>query len=491
VAHVACTRHHVLRRAARSPDRAPTAPSWITRPHVVFLCLGTLFGLTLLVVTPPLQVADEYHHLLHAFSVSEGRFRATRSADHPGDFQIGGVLPTSVVELFGTVNRSGRPIAFHPENKQAVGDVIALFGRPLDLEHRQFASFFSTARNSPVPYGPPALGIGLGRLLGAPPIALLYLGRLSNLLIWLTLTSLAIQLVPLHRWVLVLLALTPMSLFQAASLSPDAFVNALSFVAIAFWLHLALGPVPAVTGRHAMVLALLTVLLGLSKQVYLLLAGLYLLIPVRKLGTRGRYLVTGLVLGLAGAATIAAWAWLFRDLYFPARLDRSVVFAPSEQVRYIVHNPGRYLETCWLTLRSDGWWYFQMFIGVLGWLDTVLPTPVYHAYLVALVAVALADNREVVPMGLPARLTTWLLFGGAVLGIMTTLYVVWNALAFPVVQGVQGRYFIPFAPLLFLPLYNQRLRVPRPDLLGVAVAGFVTVILLVTVRVVVSRYYLD
>lgn len=463
----------------------------LLRPRVVFACVGALFGLAFLIISPPLQVADEYHHLLHSFSVSEGRFRAIRSADHPGDFQIGTFLPTSLVGLFENLNRSGRPIKFHPENKQPIGDVIAQFGQPLDAERRQFASFFSTARNSPVPYGPQAVGIGVGRLLGASPILLLYLGRLSNLLIWLTLTSLAIRLTPMHKWVFVLLALTPMSLFQAASLSPDAFVNALSFVAIAYWLHLAVGHVPELKGKHVAVLVVLTVLLALSKQVYVLLVGLYLLIPIRKLGTRGRYVLTGLGLALLGAATIATWAWLFWDLYFPARLDRSVVFAPSAQLAYIVQNPWRYLETCWLTLRGDGWLYWRMFIGVLGWLDTVLPTPVYASYLFVLVAIAVIDNREVVLLSPVNRAAIWSVFGASVLVVMTTLYISWNALAFPVVQGVQGRYFIPVAPLLFLPLYSQKIRVRTFDAISVVVASYTTVILLVTTHVLVRRYYVS
>ncbi len=459
-------------------------------PEGVFLALGIVFGLTFLVVTPPFQVADEYHHYFHAFSVSEGNFRAVRSPSRPGDFEIGAILPASLWELATRVDPAGMVIPFNPRMKQRVADVLAQFGRPLEPHRRQFTSYFSTARNSAIPYWPQAAGIGVGRLLGVSPLALLYLGRLANLAVWLALVSLAIGALPMHRWVFVVLGLTPMALSEAASVSPDAFVNGLSFLAIALWLSLALGPVPQVGWRALAGMAAVTALLAQSKQVYVLLAGLYLLIPGGKFPTRRCRWGGALLVVAAGAASLALWSWLFRDLHFPARYDRSVVFAPGEQLRFILGEPLRYLEICWITIRVDWWNWTRSFIGVLGWLDTVLPTPLYVSYLGVLTLVALADNRSPVELTVRQRLVLASLFVLSVLALLTSLYVVWNALRFPVVQGIQGRYLIPFAPLLFLSLHNHRVRLGAPAVLGILVAAYIAGALAATAAVLVNRYYL-
>jgi uncharacterized membrane protein len=458
-------------------------------PERVFLGLGIAFGLTFLVVTPPFQVADEYHHYFHAFSVSNGNFRAARSPAHPGDFEIGAVLPASLWELATQVDPAGMVIPFNPRKKQRVTDVLAQAGRPLEPHRRRFISYFSTARNSAVPYLPQAAGIGAGRLVGVSPLALLYLGRLANLAVWLALVFIAIRTLPMHRWVFVLLALTPMSLSEAASVSPDAFVNGLAFLVIALWLFLALGPVPQVHWRMLAGMAALTAVLAQSKQVYVMLAGLYLLIPGRKFATRWHRWLGALLVAGAGAGSLGLWAWLFRDLHFPARYDRSVVFAPGAQIQFILAEPLRYLEICWVTVQVDWWNWTRSFIGVLGWLDTVLPTWLYASFVPILALVALADTRPPAELSVGQRLLLASLFVLSMLGLMTSLYVVWNSLRFPVVQGIQGRYLIPFVPLLFLPLHNRRVRIGPPAALGWLVGAYVTAALAATTVTLVRRYY--
>jgi hypothetical protein len=39
----------------------------------------------------------------------------------------------------------------------------------------------------------------------------------------------------------------------------------------------------------------------------------------------------------------------------------------------------------------------------------------------------------------------------------TAIYILWTPVGFPNVEGVQGRYFIPLAPLFFLVFVNNRL----------------------------------
>ncbi len=65
---------------------------------------------------------------------------------------------------------------------------------------------------------------------------IIYLARFANLLLYVLIVYSAIKLTPVHKWVFFLLALMPMTLYEAASLSADSFTIAVSFLLIALFL---------------------------------------------------------------------------------------------------------------------------------------------------------------------------------------------------------------------------------------------------------------
>ena len=93
------------------------------------------------------------------------------------------------------------------------------------------------ASYGPVGYLPQAAGIGLGRLVGAPPLTCFYLARLANLLAAIALLFFAIRLAPFGKQLFVLLALLPMTMFELASVSCDALTisGAMFFTALLLW----------------------------------------------------------------------------------------------------------------------------------------------------------------------------------------------------------------------------------------------------------------
>ncbi len=94
--------------------------------------------------------------------------------------------------------------------------------------------------------------------------------------------------------------------------------------------------------------------------------------------------------------------------------------------------------------------YFRQTIGVLGWLDTILPSFVYFAWFAALVIVVVIHVRSATPRGIAA---------------LVAIIAVWLALPL-VINGFtnsragltyQGRYSLPiFVGLMFLPMWSDR-----------------------------------
>lgn len=446
------------------------------RPERVFLVVGAVFGLLFLFVTPPFQAPDEYAHFYRAFQVAQGGLLAQR---HDG--VLGGWLPVSVLT---TAERAAPGIAFHPEKKERLEDLLALIEMPLAPARRSFVGFPNTACYVPFLYLPQAAAIGVGRLLGLAPILLTYTGRAGNLAAWLCLGHLALTVTPIMRWPMLLLLLMPMSLFEAASLSADAMTNAVSFLFTAYCVRFAVRETDRIGSREWALLTLLCATVAVSKQVYLPLGALVLWIPARKFGDRRRRIVC---LVVAGAVTVLAWgAWT--SWVAKTRVELLPYTSVPGQIAFIRHHPGQFLRIVFTTLSDHPSNQLRSFVGILGWLDTPLPNRFIKSYYFMLALAALATGRPGIRVSARQRLLAIAVAAACVLALLVVCYVIWTRAGGPIIEGIQGRYFIPLSPLACVVLYNRSWTI-ESRLWGPIVAAYSVFSGLLAVVVLWQRYW--
>jgi len=451
-------------------------------PDRLFLLIGLAFGVLFVFITPPFQVPDEYHHFYRSYHVSEGRILGIKDGNLAGDY-----LPRGL-GWFATNVSSG--MQFHPEVKQDYHNILSQVGKSLHLDNRAFFNFHGSVLYSPVPYLPQAAAMLWGRIFSGSPLALFYMGRLANVAVWALLTALAIRVTPIYKWVFFLLALAPMSIFQAASLSADALTHALSFLLVAIILYLAFGPLQSLSRKELVALLIVSVLLALCKPGYILLLGMFFLIPVRKFGSFKRYLGWAAILFSVSLGAMLGWLLLARPLYVSTLSDPAI--NPGEQLLYILENPIAYIKVILRTFRNYRLSITTTYIGVLGWLDTPLPGFVYNAFIILTIMAALLEGRREVCLTLPNKLVIALLFGAGVVYMSTLPYLTWTPVGSRTIEGMQGRYFIPFGPPALLLLYNrflgQKIAAANFLIKPIATIGSL-VILIVTVYALLLRYY--
>jgi uncharacterized membrane protein len=445
------------------------------RPEWVFAPLAVAAGLFMLFVTPPFQAPDESGHFYRAFQLSEGRIVAERDGN-----SVGGHLPQSLYEMASAFGEG----SFKSSRKVNMQTFRSLLGVPFEEEPRVFVNFWNTAVYSPVQYLPQVAGVWMGRAAGLSVLQMTYAGRLMNFLVWLVLVYLAVRTIPVFKWAVVMLALMPMHIFLAASMSGDAMTNGLALLLTALVMRVALSEnrLPVATRVWVVVLC---VLLSLSKLVYFPLSAMVLVVPANRFGGRQKKaLFCCLAIGAAVLAE-ALWACLIRHTVTTIPGTQ-----PREQILFMLSQPWAYLAVVAATLFSYWRAYIDMFIGVLGWLDTPLPLWVYISYPAALAAVALADRGEGGPMRLwqKALLVVFCLVVGGM--IVSLQYITSSQLKAGIVLGIQSRYFIPLALPVLLLLYNQKM---LPGLnrrwLAVAVPVYSLAVLIVACMCIVDRYY--
>jgi uncharacterized membrane protein len=456
------------------------ASQWINRsngfltPSGLFVLIGLVFGLIHVFCVPPFQVADEDRHFFRALQTAEGRFV---SEVHDG--QAGGWMPVGAA----TFAAGTEAMRWDLQKKTTFREIAAQARQPLDPDHRVFVPFRS-AVYSPAAYLPAAAAMRPALFFEVSPLMLMYIGRLANLLTWLVLTWAALRLVPFYKWLFFVLALTPMSLYQAASLSADSLTNALAFLCLALFLAEAFNVEPFRRRSLGRLLAV-TVLLTLTKNIFLLFGVLFFLIPVRRFARPRQYALYFSILLVTNAAALAAWAGITRQLPIFWAPD---VF-PQAQAAYICRHPVEFLQILAGTVKYYFWSYYSGFVGAFGW-QFVYPAE-WHVrlwlLLVALVSITDADREK--PLSWPRKTVMGAVFAAVSILVFTLLYACWNPVGAPLIEGVQSRYFIPVVPLLCMLFSNRTLSTNRFHWKLVLIPPATVVSLIAALVTIVERFY--
>ena len=103
-------------------------------------------------------------------------------------------------------------------------------------------------------------------------------------------------------------------------------------------------------------------------------------------------------------------------------------------------------------------YYHMTMIGAyLGNLDTVLDVPyfVVAVFTVSLLCLAMKKPGERQVMSVGNRVWAAALCGLCGLAAMASMLIAWTPLSSQVISGVQGRYFLPFLPVLLIAFKND------------------------------------
>jgi hypothetical protein len=438
-----------------------------------------IFGLGFLVLMPPCQTPDENAHFLRAYHVSEGHLVPTM-VDGCG----GGEMPLTILYVAAPFGN----LPLQPDNQTRLGCFSPLISLPLLPQLRRAVPFPNSTYYSFVPYVPQAVGHFVARTAGAGPLAIFYAGRLANLAFCVFVIFWAIRLTPVFKLTFGMVALIPMTVHQLASHSPDASTIAVGFLLSALFLRVAVVPGPRLSVPMIAALFAVSAWMILCKFPYAVMTLLYLAIPVERLGDRRRYYGVGFALMLLALGLVLA-EMQFKDYTADGIPLPQSSASIAGQLEFITHHPLGYAKVMAATTAEHGKiWMDQL--GFLGWLDVFVNPLAMQVLFLFVLLVALGDHDAGLVPSQRLRLIagcTAVLCGVV---ILTAVYICGCPVRAKLIVGIQGRYFLPIAPLLLLPLSNRLIEVrTRPGFLLALVAGVGSGILLVALLGALRRYY--
>lgn len=350
---------------------------------------------------------------------------------------------------------------------------------------------------------PATMGILLGVYLDLPAIWVMQLGEIFALLFYLIMCGLIIYIMPIKKELMLMFMALPMSIHQAASINYDAVMIPLCLFFIAYNLYLRYEK-EHVGWIDFLIEILVLGIVAYIKPPYIFLGLVALLIPIEKvqlklfkLEIKGQNLKKWrLPIYAIGIVAIAIVIYVFRDNYW---------------INILAGLALEWVRTVYLLLKTIyTWGAFLMTssVGQFGWLDSKLPFwLVIIAYIIMIVVSIFDDKKEeadndiigkailivsfivltlIVMFSMVDHTITITLFGGE--GVNDT-YNIRSALYYiPYIGGLQGRYFLPVLPLLFLGL--PQIKIKNVQWKTWLVVAFQIVAFVISVNVLLHRYWI-
>jgi uncharacterized membrane protein len=458
----------------------------VLSPQRFFLIVASFFGTLFLFLTPPFQVPDEPNHFYRAWQVSEGGFISDKQ-----DQRIGGYLPASLEKITLPFFK----IIWATDRKAKDVNISALLDTPLEPEIKKFYDFNNTAIYSPICYLPEAFGIFILRSVKAPPLYALYAGRIMALLTWILFGFYCINALPFYKWLFAFFALLPMSLFINMSISADVVTNVACFFVILISLRYAFDS-QAFTSKRFRNMALAFLLLTSVKAIYSPLILLLLLIPKENFKNTKDRLVKVILLFIIALCSSAFWSALLNPLYLSFenynpefRGGAALVDGADmpKQIHFMFENGTYIFKVFYDSVLLTFSMFSSGYIGVFGWLDSPLPIWLICICYLMLFSTAFLDGNKNITFSITQKSIIALAFLIVFFLVFLSQHLIWDQVAAPLIQNIQGRYLIPFAPLLFFLFYNRKFSKP---ILAKSIVIFTTLIALcVSLHILLERYY--
>lgn len=401
-------------------------PARMSGAEILFIIVTLVLGGCAVFIIPPSEGYDEDQHLLRVWEMSALRFIPNESLGHnfpyPATFQYMLLTQESTAvawNKYSGLRMDGLDYIYSGLATRSIYSPLLLFPQSIVMRY-------------------------LGRALNSPVLVVFYGCRLASLLSYLILGWLAIRIAPFGKRILAVTALVPIALFEAATVSADPISNGIGLFFIACCLSICARP--QLGWRHWVKLLILFALLFLAKpnMVSLALLPILLLSPSR-FSHRSAYvllLIAGVVLGI-----VEAGGWLLL-----ASQNTSAGTGCAEganlslQLKNLISAPLGVVSALFVDSWVHGLSYLQ------GWIATYshpLPSFLYWFFIIAL-GLAIIANSESMKVDRRTRLSLVFMFVIAYLTPVILLYMTCSTVGSKVIFGLQGRYFIVAAPLIFL-----------------------------------------
>ena len=391
-----------------------------------FLVCGLILGAFYVFFLPISGVPDEHAHFWRAYELSEGRlFTETDNNGNTGMY-IPDNLRAATSDKYSTESNGYQAI---------LNDIDVYASEKYVLDSTPAETY------SPLNYIPQVVGVWVGKILHLPLIPTMYLSRLFNMILCIIIIYFCIKYIPIMKKITFLAALFPMSMQLFSSVSADGSIICAGFAIITFVLYSREKMKRLLNYKDVLLLIFICSVLVISKPVYAFLCPLLFWIPQKRFKSN-RQKIT--IIFFIGAILLSLV--LLRLLFAPIGEAR---FDSAAQINLITSNPFIYLGIIFKNFFLSPNQFITGAIGEhLEWLSVDLYSP-YIITFFLFFGFLCAEHETKITRSL--RIFVLCSFFTIVIFTFTTMFIQWTEPGSTIIEGVQGRYFLPI--ILLIPLF--------------------------------------
>lgn len=394
-----------------------------------FFTYALIYIISLVFIYPACTIPDEQYHFLGAVRLAEYDLSDSLSqnlsrteVNLPSNSEC---LMTQYLYNAGRLN----------ENKY-----IECFASA-PSEDNKYISADNT--NRVLAYLPAALGVKLGDLISDSPMVIFYFGRIFNFVAVCMVVVYTTTLIKKHRMLLLAIVMIPMFLQQSVSYSYDGLLNAFCLLIVAYSIRLLTMNVK-LRARDVAIMAIALAFIGLIKLPYIVVAVPLIFVKTEKFGRFkwAKWLI------LSGLLIASVCLYIFDSQIKLPDIDSETTRGRGLPLSALLASPKASIKLFLNTFRVLGGFYITSMLGNFGWFYFSLDPILITSYLVFLVIVTLSvyDIKLSKIMRCTMVLSSLAIIGS----IFLAMYLSHTAPGSLIIEGVQGRYFIPVLPLLML-----------------------------------------
>ena len=282
---------------------------------------------------------------------------------------------------------------------------------------------------SPLMYMPSAFGLKIFHNY-------FYAGRIFNLLIWIIFIASAIRITPVFKWMFLITALYPTSLYQGMSYSADSFSNAFSFLFFAYMFRLIFSEKDFSYKKDISLLSLFSFAGALCKGAIFPV----FLFPLVNIKNKAHKCFIFLFLIFVSVGTL--WLWKMTGT---GSIAKEVNF--KYNLSYLYTFPLRFVFMIFKTIVISIKPWIYGCIGQMGWMG-IAPHIVWTTFAVSLAVMFCVPEKILITK--KHRITAFLVLLLYTIFTCLLLYFIYTPAWAATILGVQPRYFVQVIPLLFL-----------------------------------------
>lgn len=430
-----------------------------------YLIVLLLYILPILFIIPALEVPDESFHYYKSYRLSQYNFSKTLNYNMKKKKIL---LPVN----YKCINYSYST----NENVTNINSIKNCFSSnnnkyQFEKDGRAISRLFVML--------PAVIGIKVADFITNSPLIIFYVGRLFTFALSFFMLVKALDIIPKNRKILLLVICIPMFIQQLISYSYDSILNSSCVLLVAYLVKFYYQD-ERIKTSELLLYSLLSLIILIIKLPYVLISIPILFIDKNKFGNNKKsiilknciYLVV-LILGIYKARSIGDLSTSTKDGISRGNSLSGLIKNPIS-VAYIVK----------YTLKEKFFQWLESLIGIFGWLRYKINDVLIYSYLFVLIFLGITnperiDNKKFKYLSMLCLL---LLTGGIIL----SMYLGWTPTGSYIIEGIQGRYFISFIPLLLFLISSKKVKI---EVSSKFIYSFINISMITTIITLMVSFY--